>query len=58
MAIYLLQMAMVVRVIIVLLNMTSNGNFIKTWGVTGAEKGEFRDPHALAMDSEGKVICR
>lgn len=32
-----------------------NGNFIKTWGVTGAEKGEFRDPHALAMDSEGKL---
>ena len=32
-----------------------NGKFIKTWGVTGAEKGEFRDPHALAMDSEGKL---
>ena len=32
-----------------------DGKFIKTWGVTGAEKGEFRDPHALAMDSEGKL---
>ena len=32
-----------------------NGKFIKTWGVTGAEQGEFRDPHALAMDSEGKL---
>ena len=32
-----------------------NGKFIKKWGVTGAEKGEFRDPHALAMDSEGKL---
>ena len=32
-----------------------DGEFIKTWGVKGAEKGEFRDPHALAMDSEGKL---
>jgi len=34
----------------------SDGNFIKTWGTTGAEAGEFRDPHALAMDSEGRLF--
>ncbi len=33
----------------------SEGNFIKTWGTTGAEAGEFRDPHALAMDSKGRL---
>jgi sugar lactone lactonase YvrE len=33
-----------------------NGKFLKTWGQTGAEKGEFRDPHALAMDSEGRLF--
>lgn len=32
-----------------------DGNFIKTWGTTGAEAGEFRDPHALAMDSKGRL---
>jgi sugar lactone lactonase YvrE len=25
------------------------------WGSTGAEAGEFRDPHALAMDSQGRL---
>lgn len=34
----------------------SDGNFIKTWGTTGAEAGEFRDPHALAMDSQGRLF--
>ena len=34
----------------------SEGNFIKTWGETGAEAGEFRDPHALAMDSKGRLF--
>lgn len=34
----------------------SRGNFIKTWGSTGAEAGEFRDPHALAMDSKGRLF--
>ena len=26
------------------------------WGSTGAENGEFRDPHALAMDSRGRLF--
>lgn len=34
----------------------SRGRFIKTWGTTGAEAGEFRDPHALAMDSLGRLF--
>ena len=34
----------------------SDGEFIKTWGTTGKEDGEFRDPHALAMDSTGRLF--
>ncbi len=35
---------------------SSDGTFIKAWGSTGAENGEFRDPHALAMDSQGRLF--
>ena len=35
---------------------SSDGTFIKEWGQTGGEDGEFRDPHALAMDSEGRLF--
>lgn len=35
---------------------SADGRFIKTWGSTGAEAGEFRDPHALAMDSRGRLF--
>ena len=35
---------------------SADGRFIKTWGSTGAEAGEFRDPHALAMDSQGRLF--
>ncbi len=34
----------------------SDGEFIMTWGTTGKEDGEFRDPHALAMDSTGRLF--
>ena len=34
----------------------ADGNFIMTWGQTGREYGEFRDPHALAMDSTGRLF--
>ncbi|NKB99305.1 MAG: hypothetical protein GKR90_12540 [Pseudomonadales bacterium] len=34
----------------------SSGQFILQWGSTGAEAGEFRDPHALAMDSLGRLF--
>ena len=32
---------------------TPEGEFILQWGETGAEAGQFRTPHTLAMDSEG-----
>ncbi len=36
--------------------LSSAGAFIKAWGETGKEDGEFRDPHALAMDSQGRLF--
>jgi DNA-binding beta-propeller fold protein YncE len=33
----------------------ADGKFLATWGSTGAEDGEFRDPHALAMDEAGRL---
>ena len=35
---------------------SSDGRFIKTWGNKGSEPGEFSDPHALAMDSQGRLF--
>jgi DNA-binding beta-propeller fold protein YncE len=32
------------------------GNFLKAWGSTGGDHGQFRDPHALAMDSQGRLF--
>ncbi|MGH1471332.1 MAG: peptidyl-alpha-hydroxyglycine alpha-amidating lyase family protein [Cellvibrionaceae bacterium] len=32
------------------------GKFIKQFGTTGSEDGELRVPHALAMDSEGRLF--
>jgi hypothetical protein len=34
----------------------ADGTFLKEWGRTGGEDGEFRDPHALAMDSQGRLF--
>ncbi len=39
-----------------IVKLSSDGTFIKAWGSTGAENGEFRDPHALAMDSQGRLF--
>ena len=33
----------------------SDGSFIKSWGKTGKGVDEFHDPHALAMDSNGRL---
>ncbi len=33
-----------------------DGTYLLEWGSTGAEAGEFRDPHALAMDSQGRLF--
>ena len=32
-----------------------DGRFLMEWGGTGRDYGQFRDPHALAMDSEGRL---
>jgi sugar lactone lactonase YvrE len=33
-----------------------NGGFIKSWGRMGTGVGEFKTPHALAMDSKGRLV--
>ncbi len=33
-----------------------DGRYLMEWGSTGRENGEFRDPHALAMDSQGRLF--
>jgi DNA-binding beta-propeller fold protein YncE len=33
-----------------------DGEFVTSWGTTGGEDGEFRDPHALAMDAAGRLF--
>jgi DNA-binding beta-propeller fold protein YncE len=35
---------------------TKDGKFIKTWGHKGTAPGEFDIPHALAMDSRGRLF--
>lgn len=35
---------------------SSDGTFIKSWGKTGTTNDEFHDPHALAMDSQGRLF--
>lgn len=39
-----------------IVKLSSDGTFLMEWGTTGAEAGELRDPHALAMDSEGRLF--
>ena len=34
----------------------SDGEYLMEWGSVGAEAGEFRVPHALAMDSQGRLF--
>ncbi len=38
-----------------IVKLAADGSFIKAWGETGQAAGEFRDPHALAMDSQGRL---
>jgi sugar lactone lactonase YvrE len=35
---------------------SADGTFIREWGETGEADGQFRDPHALAMDSQGRLF--
>lgn len=39
-----------------IVKLAADGTFIKAWGRTGQADGEFRDPHALAMDSQGRLF--
>ena len=39
-----------------IVKLSPEGKFLKAWGSEGGENGEFRDPHALAMDSEGRLF--
>ncbi len=38
-----------------ILKFSADGTFIKEWGRIGLEHGEFRTPHALAFDSQGRL---
>jgi len=33
-----------------------DGSYLMEWGETGTANGQFRDPHALAMDSRGRLF--
>jgi sugar lactone lactonase YvrE len=33
-----------------------HGKYLGEWGTTGDNDGQFRDPHALAMDSQGRLF--
>jgi len=35
---------------------SKDGTYLKEWGTTGTGPGEFRDAHALAMDSQGRLF--
>ena len=35
---------------------SADGEYLMEWGTTGSGVGEFQDPHALAMDSQGRLF--
>lgn len=39
-----------------ILKFDKTGKFLKQWGKLGAAPGEFNQPHALAMDSQGRLF--
>jgi len=39
-----------------ILKFTKDGKLLKTWGKKGTAPGEFDQPHALAMDSKGRLF--
>lgn len=39
-----------------ILKYTKDGKFIKSWGKLGSGPGEFRTPHNLAFDSQGRLL--
>jgi DNA-binding beta-propeller fold protein YncE len=38
------------------LKFDKSGKFIKSWGKLGSAQGDFSQPHALAMDSQGRLF--
>ncbi len=38
-----------------IMKFNANGEFLMAWGSTGTAPGEFQDPHALALDSQGRL---
>ena len=38
------------------MKLTSDGDFIKAWGSSGSGPGQFDIPHALALDSQGRLF--
>jgi sugar lactone lactonase YvrE len=39
-----------------ILKFTTDGQLLKTWGTRGSARGELDQPHALAMDSRGRLF--
>jgi len=39
-----------------IVKLSPEGEFVLQWGETGEGPGQFRDPHALAMDSQGRLF--
>ena len=39
-----------------IMKFTADGRFVKEWGRIGSAPGEFRTPHALAFDSQGRLF--
>ena len=39
-----------------IVKLSPDGTFVMEWGETGEAPGQFRDPHALAMDSQGRLF--
>ncbi len=39
-----------------IVKLAPDGSFLMAWGETGSGVGQFQDPHALAMDSQGRLF--
>jgi hypothetical protein len=39
-----------------IIKFSADGKFIKAWGSLGSGKSQFRNPHALAFDSQGRLL--
>jgi DNA-binding beta-propeller fold protein YncE len=39
-----------------IIKFTPDGKFIKAWGSLGSKPSQFRNPHALAFDSKGRLF--